>query len=268
MSIIGLAVLVLAYAVFVQTRIGQHVDDGAYLGRFGEGSSAAAAFRRLLNVIEPATIVVMVLVIVVIGIVRRTLGVAALTIAAMACSIIAAEILKRILPRPPLDPEWESLVGKTDSYPSGHVTIATTFVLALLVVTSPRLRALVQVLGTLFVAGVGTGVVIAGWHRPSDVLGGLALSLGVMSGAAALLTWRRGHPIDPLPSSYRGAWEVAALVGLLMGAFVLSLRHSLHDRTVHYLLLFGAVNLVSIGVVVSCFAWAMRRVAWIPPISE
>lgn len=262
LAVIGASVLVLAYVMFVRTRLGQHVDDGAYLGRLDEGSSVAAAFRRLLNVIEPVTIAVMIGALILIGVVRRIPLVAAMVTAAMILAILLAEVLKRVLPRPALDPEWEELIGKTDSYPSGHTTIVATFVLALLIVTTPRLRALVQVLGTLLVAAVGMGVVIAGWHRPSDVIGGLSLAVCVMGAMTCALTWRRGHSIEPLPSSYRGAWEVAAVTGLLMAVLVLSLRHSLHEKTVHYLLIFGAVDLLCIGVVIASFAWAMRRVDW------
>lgn len=262
LAIIGLVGLVAGYAFFVLTKVGQRIDDAAYLGRAAEGSRVANRFHELLNVIEPGTILLSLIVLVVIGVARRELAVALWASGGFILAVVIAEILKHVLPRPALDLEYGPAIGMVDSYPSGHTTIATSFTLALLIVTAPRLRALVQVIGTFFVAAVASGVVIAGWHRPSDALGGLALSLMVMAALAAYLTHARGHEIEPSASSVRGPWEVAGIIVVLVAAFAWSLRQSYHEKTVFYLLVFGTINLVVLGFLVSGFAWTLRRVDW------
>jgi len=89
------------------------------------------------------------------------------------------------------------VVGRTTysalSYPSGHVTLAAalTAVVAVLSFRAWRWRAAAAV--TLVVAVVpvvvGVALVRLGWHFPTDVVGGAALGVGVVSGVAVLLAW-------------------------------------------------------------------------------
>ena len=60
-----------------------------------------------------------------------------------------------------------------------------------------RLRAPVAIFGALWVTFQCTGVVSAGWHRPSDALAGLAVALGWAAFAVAMLALlRRVEPAD------------------------------------------------------------------------
>ena len=137
--------------------------------------------------------------------------------------MLAAELLKRFLPRPELDGQWEQyLVDKAiDTFPSGHVTIATAFVLALLLVSPPRLRAWIAGIGSVLVAWVGMGVVIAGWHRPSDSVGGALLAAACMAMASLILVSRRA--IEPAWEPHRLQLGLAiAAVAVLVGLVVLT----------------------------------------------
>jgi membrane-associated phospholipid phosphatase len=78
------------------------------------------------------------------------------------------------------------------SFPSGHVTAATAFVLALLSVTErefPPYHAVVTAVGLPFAIGVGVSRSYLQVHFPSDVLAGHALSTAWVLG---LNLWYRG----------------------------------------------------------------------------
>ena len=135
---------------------------------------------------------------VVVGLVRRRARLALLAGGAFFAAVLSAELLKAVLPRPSYGTELAILASKEyDTYPSGHATIATGFVLALVMVNNNRWRPLVALLGVLWSSAVATGVVAAGWHRPSDAIGGIALATAWLSlpprSSAASAAW----PAEP-----------------------------------------------------------------------
>lgn len=56
-------------------------------------------------------------------------------------------------------------------YPSGHTTAALASAFGLWLVTPPRWRLWAALAGGAYALAVAAGVVIAGWHFISDVLG-------------------------------------------------------------------------------------------------
>ena len=64
-------------------------------------------------------------------------------------------------------------------------------------VNNNRWRPLVALLGLLWSSAVATGVVAAGWHRPSDAIGGIALATAWLSLSAAFLSRERGLAAEP-----------------------------------------------------------------------
>ncbi|WP_114853555.1 phosphatase PAP2 family protein [Brachybacterium sp. YJGR34] len=64
-----------------------------------------------------------------------------------------------------------------NSFPSGHTTLAATAMVAL-VLASGRARVVLAPLGALWTAAAGIGTLVVGWHRPSDVVGGLLVVAG------------------------------------------------------------------------------------------
>lgn len=217
----GIAVIGL-YVVFVRLPIGQRWDDRALLGGLLASEEARKALTAALHGIRISTLILMVAVILVIGLARRRLLVALVATAAFAGAIVSAEVLKRVLPRRDLAPELNAYVdkGNIDTFPSGHSTIAMGFALALILVTSPRYRAPVAFFAMVWAAAVPMATLAAGWHRPSDVLGGMALALAFVSGAAAVLTHLDGR-VGPTPSSMRslpvtGVAVIAVCVAVLL----------------------------------------------------
>ena len=178
LAVVGGIVLVAVYVVFVRTSAGQTWDDESLIGRVGGSRSTARMSQRLLSMIDGLTIVAFAVVIVVVGIIRRRRRLALVAAISAGAAIASAELLKLLLPRPELaDSEVSALAGKAfDTYPSGHATIATAFVLALVLVSRNTTRPAVALFGVLWSSVIASGAVAAGWHRPSDVLGGIALA--------------------------------------------------------------------------------------------
>ncbi len=185
------AALIFGYWLFVQTRTGQQIDDLAYDGRLALGNRFERLDDALLDEISIAVVAVAALVLVAAGVVRGCRWRGLLAAAAFGGAIVAAELLKHVLVRPVLyaDPGVASHTLGLETYPSGHTTISTSFVLAVLLVCPSRARPWLAVIAGAISASYATGVLFAGWHRPSDALGGLALSGAALGCAAALVAW-------------------------------------------------------------------------------
>lgn len=200
--VVCLAALIFGYWLFVRTRIGQQIDDLAYDGRLALGGRYVRLDDVLLDWISVAVVAVAALLLVAIGVARGCRWRGLLAAGAFGGAIVAAELMKHVLLRPLLfvDPGVATSLLSRETYPSGHTTITTSFVLAVLLVCPSRRRPWMAVLAGVVSAAYATGVLFAGWHRPSDALGGLALSGAALGCAAALVAWiERGR-----------AWSVGA----------------------------------------------------------
>lgn len=220
-GVAGAAVIGL-YVIFVRLPIGQRWDDRALLGGLLASEDARKALTAALHGIRISTLILMVALLLAVGLLRHRFAIALLATLGFGGAVISAEVLKRILPRRDLAPELNAYVdnGNIDTYPSGHSTIAMGFALALILVTSPRYRTPVAVVAMLWAAAVPMAALAAGWHRPSDVLGGMALGLSWLAGMATVAVLRSGRVL-PTPPSVRvlplaGATVIAVCtVGLL-----------------------------------------------------
>ncbi len=144
-------------------------------------------------------------------------------------------------------------------------TIATAFAIALLLVSSPRWRPMVGLAGALWVSLVCSATLAAGWHRPSDAVGGVALATGFMAISGGLLVSRRFVPA-PVTRTAGVIWPGATIVFLLASASLLAsiTRFSTPNERPGFLwwafpLASLAIDAVAICAV--CFvAWLMRGV--------
>ena len=107
------------------------------------------------------------------------------------------------------------------TFPSGHATIATGFVIALIFVSSPRWRPTLALAGAVWISLVCSGTLAAGWHRPSDAVGGVALATGVIGIGGGLLVSRRFVPA-PVTRVAGVIWPGAAIVFFLASASLLA----------------------------------------------
>ena len=95
---------------------------------------------------------------------------------------VAVELgFRHTLTRPPLYRDGAHLVAFDSSWPSGHA-LRCALVAAALAFAWPRLRI---PLGTWLAAGVVL-LELAGFHTPTDVVGGLLLATGAAAGALAV----------------------------------------------------------------------------------
>ena len=189
---------VAAYILVVRTPVGQEFGDWALIGNAELAHDNVRRASRLLHYISGPVVALLALLLTVVALLRRRPRTALIGTGGFLCAVIAAELLKRILPRPRLDASWEQdLVDKTiNTFPSGHATIVTAFVFALILVSAPRARVWIAFAGSVLVVMVAMGVVIAGWHRPEDSVGGVLLA-AVAIGATSIVLVRR-RVIEPL----------------------------------------------------------------------
>ncbi|MBA2348301.1 MAG: phosphatase PAP2 family protein [Solirubrobacterales bacterium] len=190
----------LVYFIFVFTAHGQWLENRILWEQdLLQPASAAndhagpigALIRRVpmlgdLRHISIASIAIAIGCLLLIGMLRRRWWLGFIASGVVGCSVVAAEVLKELLPRPSLH---ESIEGTAhNSFPSGHTAIAVSIVLAAILVSPNRLRSFVALFGALWAGAIAAATVAVGWHRPSDTLGGALLASGVFGIAVAVVT--------------------------------------------------------------------------------
>ncbi|MFB7369559.1 phosphatase PAP2 family protein [Streptomyces sp. NPDC056222] len=187
------AVLLLAivYAGLVLTATGQRWENAVLNGRLTDETLAAAhEANRTLQHITVYSLAVAMLVMTVIGMLRRRHALTLAALGTVGVSLFLAELLKGyVLGRPDLAHAPAHLTH--NSFPSGHTTVAMSVMFGLALVVPYRVRGLAVGLCALWATAVGAYTVAAGWHRPSDTIGADLLVLAVACGLVALLA-RRG----------------------------------------------------------------------------
>jgi membrane-associated phospholipid phosphatase len=217
----------------------------------------------ILGAVSKATLILAGLAIFVIGLIRRSLAVAILAVVGYGSAVVGAEVFKHTLPWHPLVPADASLPGMLhrETYPSGHTTIGVSIAVAFVLVSSARWRPWLAMLAGFVSASFATSVVFAGWHRPSDALGGILWSGFCLSLAAAWAVVLRGHPIRPLK---RGA---KVLIGNALLAIVVAViawmaagtRTEYHGADLPFLTLTLLIITGSFSLT-AWFAWELRHV--------
>ena len=255
LAIVALGVFLGAELLLDLTSWGQRWDDLALLEARLLPESLRNAGDSLLRVIRIPSILVLLIACLVIAAARRQLLTGAVIVIAFGAAIISAEAVKFLTPRPDLAPKLTLLVDNAGSntFPSGHVTIATGLSLALVFVVAPQWRAWVAAMGMVVTTLIACSAIIAGWHRPSDAIGGVALATAWMSLAGWLLVVL--HPREPACASTRimlmagAAWSAAAVVTVTVTAFVLPGE---------FLLAFASAGCVIVAVTVCAFLLFIR----------
>jgi membrane-associated phospholipid phosphatase len=108
------------------------------------------------------------------------------------------------------------------SWPSGHSTASMSLALCLVLVVGPRLRPLAAVAGAAYAVGVGYSLVSAGWHLPSDVVGGYFVAASfTLLGAATLAALERRQPAGAAGANAIGWRTLAGPAAALAGAAAL-----------------------------------------------
>lgn len=180
-----LLALGLTCVVFVWTPGGQ-AFDGALLPM----SERGASYEQDSALLEPAKAVlsvfgdrmVLAVVVLVAVLLSRRLWTAVAVVGVVVGSVVVTRVLKEVVVRPDL-----GVLGSSthNSFPSGHVAVATALLLAFALVLPPVARWWVLLPGSVAVVVVAASTMVTGWHRLSDLVGGVLVAAVLYCLAAA-----------------------------------------------------------------------------------
>jgi membrane-associated phospholipid phosphatase len=119
------------------------------------------------------------------GLRRGRVAETAAALAVVAGASLTTQVLKHLLAHERFHSFLETQPD-LNSFPSGHLTAATSLALALAWVAPAARRRAVLAWGALFVAAVGVSMPVLNRHLPSDVLGGILVGLGWGFGVLAV----------------------------------------------------------------------------------
>jgi len=173
-------VLVVVAIVALHTGAGQRLDERA-MRTVVAGRETELTVLSVLGRVSIGTILAVSVVCVVLAILRGRVRLAVAALVVIAGSNITTQLLKEvILERSQLD------VIAPNSLPSGHTTVVASAVGAMLLVSPRALRLLVVVAGAFAVMLTGASTVVAGWHRPADIVAALAVCLAWTAAGAIM----------------------------------------------------------------------------------
>jgi hypothetical protein len=183
---------VLLYVLSERTAPGQRFDELAHQGRKLTDLEVRRADVVLMRVVT-ATIVPLLIVGSLLRLITaRAWRRLAVTAGSAALALSAAVLLKARLPRPFLIDE--PFLNHANTFPSGHITLATTCAFVAVVAAPPSSLRLVRrsasialVIFTMWLSG-------SGWHRPSDIAGGLLLTAAVFAAGRLVGSQRPSAP--------------------------------------------------------------------------
>jgi membrane-associated phospholipid phosphatase len=265
-SLVCAILLMAGYFGFVGTAWGHKIDEDAYFGRKVLSWKVEKLDLDILDLVNKAALLAAAAVLLAIAAVRRCALVGILAVVGFGGAVVGAEIFKQVLPWRVLVPEDASLqkAFQHDTYPSGHATVGTSFAMSLLLVSSPRWRLWLTVVGGCISATFAVGVLFAGWHRPSDSLGALAWSGVCMTVAAVVAVRVRGRPAPAIADPGRGVISSAGMAILLATAtWVLAAPAASEypDTDLPFLVL-ACLIIVGAFTLTAWYSWRLRAVDW------
>jgi membrane-associated phospholipid phosphatase len=138
---------------------------------------------------------------------RRSSGPAVFAAALAGVSVVLTLVTKLALERP--DPHGY-VTGSGGSYPSGHLVAVVVCLAGCLLLVWPRVRWWAWSPVAIAAALMTVAMLVSAAHWPTDVLGGVFLSLAVVSAASGLRLRQRAFGRAPRNASSRGATTSAS----------------------------------------------------------
>lgn len=203
------------YVLAVRTVRGQALEITAMNGRAVQPRRLASAAEVLLDTVSIASLAGLMVAALGIALVRRNVRLAWVVALIVVGSTMTTEALKRkVFTRPPLSLGYDG-GAPFNTLPSGHTTVAMCLIVAGVLVVPRRLQGIVALLGAPYAIGIGVATVLAGWHRPSDVVAA-CLVVGAWTFAGLLLLdW-----VGAMRSDARQPWERYIAPGIVVGLVV------------------------------------------------
>jgi membrane-associated phospholipid phosphatase len=208
-SLLAYAATVACYVLMIRTSLGRRFDRAAYLGIPGQTPTVTKVTNTLLQQITAYSLVLVLLILVAIGVLRRRplLGIGAAFAAGIA--VVLTDLSKaHVFSRSP---------SASVTFPSGHTATAVACAMALVFVSRPAWRGIAAVVAGSYGWITAAQVELAGWHRPSDAIGGACVAFGSVSAVAGVLALVR--PVDRDPQG-TPRWAVGVLGGVAIAAAI------------------------------------------------
>ena len=267
-ALVCAVLLIVGYFMLVATPWGHQFDDQAFFGREALSRKVIVWDHRMLAHVSKKGLLCAAVLMIAVGVARRCTLVGAIAAVGFGSAVLGAEFLKKIFP-------WHALVAddsllarnfKTGTYPSGHATIGTSLALGLLMVSSSRWRPWLAVAAGCFSATFSTGVLFAGWHRPSDALGALAWSGFCMSVAAAIAVRLRGATRPPIAHAERALLGSAGLAILVAAGTWHIAAQAASEYPQGDVPFFVVTGLIITGAfsLIAWYGWQLRAIDWPP----
>lgn len=170
-AVIGVLTLLVLVRIALASQRGQSWDQSAMTTVIG-GRDTQLAVLSVLGYVSIGAVVAVVAGCAAVALLRGRVALAAGAAVVIVGANVTTQVLKHtVLDRPDLG------FGTLNSLPSGHTTVVASAVGAALLVAPRAWRPLVALLGGFATTLTGASTIVAGWHRPSDVIAALAVSL-------------------------------------------------------------------------------------------
>lgn len=229
----------LLFAAAVHTVAGQRLDDAARGDLSSSGAPRAyQATQRLLDTISVSSLALFGLGIMGIALLRGRPRLAIGAGVVVLGANITTQALKARFDRPDLIGGAATDAG---AFPSGHVTVAMSLAMGLVLVVPPAARWTAALAGCAYATGVGFAVIALDWHRPSEVVGAYLVTVAWTAAVAAVLIATgdvAAGPRDRQAGAGRLGGAVAAVLALAFAGVVgvtaarrLDLVQIVNDRT-------------------------------------
>jgi len=188
-AVTSLLALVVMVRIALGSARGQQWDESA-MNTVTGGRDTRLAVLSVLGYIGIGGVVAVAVACGVVAVLRGRIALAVGAAAVIAGANMTTQALKHtLLDRPDFG------LGTLNSLPSGHTTVVASAVGASLLV-APRLwKPVVALAGGFATTLTGASTIVAGWHRPADVVAALAVSLFWTALAALLLRGSAGAPV-------------------------------------------------------------------------
>jgi hypothetical protein len=223
-ALIAFTIVAATYWLLVATEPGQRLENLALTGAELRSPTDREAGLERLRQISVAVFALAIAATFTIGLLRRRGGLGSLVAAVMIGSVVVAEALKEILPRPELvtGPAWLL----RNSFPSGSAAVATAIAVGAFLVVPDRIRWLILPIGAVYAGVIGEAIQTTGWHRLSDTIGSVALVIGVAFAGLAVLS-RVGlvhrSEYGRVDRRIQNVLSVIAMATLVLGAALIAL---------------------------------------------
>lgn len=223
--------------------------DNRMMGSLGHSAEAWVKLHDSLTIVTVTSVAICLVVCMAVAVSRGRVAVAAGAALLIAGANITTRVLKFHL--------LHRVDGRPNSLPSGHTTVSLSVGIAAVMVAPAAWRWVVVPAAGFVATFIADGTIVGHWHRPGDVLAGIAVCLGWAAVATAFVALlQRRRPPVPRPVSAARTWLAllgAAAVGIVFVGW--GVRPQEGDVN----LALAATSLIPIGLLMAAvIAWTDR----------